>query len=146
MDEQTIFATQSPSTTTITIGKGGQVPPTQQTCPASQVLKDGKCVAITKPTDTTPKSSDIVIPSWIKNNAKYWSGNKITDKDFVNGIQYLIKQKVIKIPDTKKEGAATTTIPSWVKNTAGFWADGKTNDSDFVKGIQYLIKSGIIKI
>ena len=146
LDEQTIFATQSPSTTTITIGKGGQVPPTQQTCPASQVLKDGKCVAITKPTDTTPKSSDIVIPSWIKNNAKYWSGNKITDKDFVNGIQYLIKQKVIKIPDTKKEGAATTTIPSWVKNTAGFWADGKTNDSDFVKGIQYLIKSGIIKI
>mgnify|MGYP003349527546 FL=1 len=146
LDEQTIFATQSPSTTTITIGKGGQVPPTQQTCPASQVLKDGKCVAITKPTDTTPKSSDIVIPSWIKNNAKYWSGNKITDKDFVNGIQYLIKQKIIKIPDTKKEGTTSTAIPSWVKNTAGFWADGKTSDSDFVKGIQYLIKSGIIKI
>ena len=146
LDEQTTFATQSPSTTSITIGKGGQVPPTQQTCPAGQELKDGKCVATTKPTDTAPKSSDIVIPSWIKNNAKYWSGNKITDKDFVNGIQYLIKQKVIKIPDTKKEGAATTTIPSWVKNTAGFWADGKTNDSDFVKGIQYLIKSGIIKI
>ncbi|HIH46012.1 MAG TPA: peptidase, partial [Candidatus Nitrosotenuis sp.] len=146
LDEQTVFATQSPSSTTINIGKGGQVPPTQQTCPADQVLKDGKCVANTKPTDTAPKSSDVVIPSWIKNNAKYWSGNKITDKDFVNGIQYLIKQKVIKIPDTKKEGTTSTAIPSWVKNTAGFWADGKTSDSDFVKGIQYLIKSGIIKI
>ena len=146
LDEQTVFTTQSPSSTTINIGKGGQVPPTQQTCPADQVLKDGKCVATTKPTDTAPKSSDVVIPSWIKNNAKYWSGNKITDKDFVNGIQYLIKQKVIKIPDTKKEGTTSTAIPSWVKNTAGFWADGKTSDSDFVKGIQYLIKSGIIKI
>ena len=61
LDEQTTFATQSPSTTTITIGKGGQVPPTQQTCPAGQELKDGKCVATTKPTDTAPKSSDIEI-------------------------------------------------------------------------------------
>ncbi|WP_268541839.1 peptidase, partial [Candidatus Nitrosotenuis cloacae] len=38
----------------------------------------------------TAPSSDYTIPSWIKNNAKWWAEGTIGDKDFVNGIQYLI--------------------------------------------------------
>lgn len=140
LDEQTTYSTASPSSTTITIGKSGQAP-VQPTCTSDQILKDGKCV----PKDTT-NTNVIVIPSWIKTNAKFWSDGKITDKDFVSGIQYLIKQKIIKIPSTQKEGTGSTTIPAWVKNAAGFWANGKTTDADFVNGIQYLIKSGIIKL
>jgi hypothetical protein len=117
LDEETTYYTQSPSSTTITIGKGGSTP--------------------------TPSYT---IPSWIKTNAKFWSDGKITDKDFVNGIQYLIKQKIIKIPSTQKEGTASSTIPAWVKDAAKFWADGQTTDADFVNGIQYLIKTGIIKV
>ena len=51
-------------------------------------------------TITIGKSSstpEFVIPSWIKNNAKFWAEGKITDKDFVSGIQYLIKQGIIKV-------------------------------------------------
>lgn len=142
MDDQTTYATPSPSSTTITVGKAGSTQPSNPPkCTPDQVLKDGKCV----PKDT-PKTGDMVIPSWIKTSAKFWSTGKITDKDFVSGIQYLIKQKIIKIPATQKDNTSSTTIPSWVKTAAGFWADGKTTDADFVNGIQYLIKAGIIKV
>ena len=41
------------------------------------------------------------IPDWIKNNANWWSENLIGDTDFINGLQYLIEYKIIKI-DNKK--------------------------------------------
>ena len=37
------------------------------------------------------------IPSWIKNNAGWWSDGKIDDNSFVQGIQYLIKEGIMKI-------------------------------------------------
>ena len=41
------------------------------------------------------------VPGWIKNNANWWSENLIGDTDFINGLQYLIEHKIIKI-DNKK--------------------------------------------
>jgi len=41
------------------------------------------------------------VPDWIKNNASWWSDNLIGDIDFINGLQYLIENKIIKI-DNKK--------------------------------------------
>jgi len=46
-------------------------------------------------------SSAEMIPDWIKNNASWWSDNLIDDIDFINGLQYLIEYKIIKI-DNKK--------------------------------------------
>jgi hypothetical protein len=100
----------------------------------------------TTPPPTTPKPGEIVIPSWIKTNAKFWSDGSITDKDFVSGIQYLINQKIIKIPTSTSTGAKSDVIPSWVKDAAKFWAEGQTTDKDFVNGLQFLITNGIIKL
>jgi hypothetical protein len=91
-------------------------------------------------------TSPIEIPSWIKKNAGWWADGTIGDSDFVQGIQYLIKQNIIKIPPTESGSGSTQVIPSWIKKNAGWWADGTIGDSDFVQGIQYLIKQGIIKI
>jgi len=41
------------------------------------------------------------VPDWIKNNANWWSENLIDNTDFINGLQYLIEYKIIKI-DNKK--------------------------------------------
>jgi len=46
-------------------------------------------------------SSAEMIPDWIKNNASWWSDNLIDDIDFINGLQYLIEHKIVKI-DNKK--------------------------------------------
>ncbi|MCH7648996.1 MAG: hypothetical protein IIA83_10365, partial [Thaumarchaeota archaeon] len=48
----------------------------------------------------TPESSSDTtdeIPSWIKNNARWWAEGVITDIDFVSGIQWLINNGIIKI-------------------------------------------------
>lgn len=37
------------------------------------------------------------IPNWIKNNAKWWADGKISDSDFVSGLQYLIDKKILQI-------------------------------------------------
>ena len=37
------------------------------------------------------------IPSWIKNNAGWWADGSIDDNSFVQGIQYLIKEGIMRI-------------------------------------------------
>jgi len=87
------------------------------------------------------------IPDWIKNNAGWWADGSIDDSSFVQGIQWLIKEGIMKIPPTTQgAGSAGNQIPDWIKNNAGWWADGSIDDSSFVQGIQWLIKEGIMKI
>jgi hypothetical protein len=38
------------------------------------------------------------IPDWIKNNAGWWANGDIDDDSFVQGIQFLIKEGIMKIP------------------------------------------------
>lgn len=89
----------------------------------------------------------IVIPKWIRSDAKWWHDGTIDDPTFAQAIQYLIKQGVIQIPSTA-QGQSTpgVQIPNWVKSNAGLWADGQIDDQTFVVGIQYLIKIGIISV
>ncbi len=98
--------------------------------------------------DTTPVIQPPTgIPSWIKNNAGWWADGSIDDDSFVQGIQFLIKEGIMKIPSTS-QGSSTGSneIPSWIKNNAGWWADGSIDDDSFVQGIQFLIKEGIMSV
>ena len=53
------------------------------------------------------------IPGWIKNNAKWWSEGQIDDGTFVSGIQFLMKQKIVNIPDLPEQ-ASEKARPSFV--------------------------------
>ncbi len=101
------------------------------------------------PTVTTQKSSTdsgTKLPEWIKNNAKWWSAGAIDDNDFAQGIQYMIKEDIIRIPATASKFTTVGKIPDWIKNNAGWWADGLITDDDFVKGLEYMVERGIIKV
>ena len=89
---------------------------------------------------------EIEIPSWVKQNAGWWADGAIADSDFVSGIQYLISNGIMNIPETESGESSGESIPDWVKQNAGWWADGAIADSDFVSGIQYLITKGIMTI
>ncbi len=94
--------------------------------------------------DDTPTTA---IPDWIKNNAGWWADGQIDDNSFVQGIQFLIKEGIMKIPPTTQgSGSGSNEIPDWIKNNAGWWADGQIDDDSFVQGLQFLIKEGIMKI
>lgn len=90
--------------------------------------------------------TELQIPSWIKNNAKWWSQGQIGDSEFVQGIQYLVKEGIVKIPHTQYDSSLSKQIPSWIKTNAGWWASGQISDNDFVKAIEYLVSSGIIHV
>lgn len=136
-----------PSTVTADTGVvalGGSGSGGQTTSPSSPSSPTG-LINSTNPTQASP--SQIVIPMWVKNNAKWWSQNSIDDSTFASGIQYLIKQGIIQIPPTQGgQSSPGVQIPQWVKTNAGWWSSGQIDDQTFVAGIQYLIKIGIISV
>ncbi|MFB5627957.1 MAG: peptidase [Nitrosarchaeum sp.] len=100
---------------------------------------------ITKSETQKPIINEYVIPKWIKNNAGWWAEGSIDDNSFVQGIQFLIKEKIMTVPTTQSSAGGSNEIPSWIKNNAKWWAEGSIDDNSFVQGIQFLIKEGIIK-
>jgi len=99
------------------------------------------------PAEQPPTNGDAAIPAWIKNNAGWWADGQIDDDSFVQGIQFLVKQDILKIPPTTQgSSSGSNEIPAWIKNNAGWWADGQIDDDSFVQGIQFLIKEGIMSV
>jgi hypothetical protein len=86
------------------------------------------------------------VPNWIKNNAEWWAEGAIDDSAFTQGLQFLIKEKVMKVESTSQSSAESKKIPSWVKNNAKWWADGSIDEGSFVAGIEFLVKEGIIQV
>ena len=87
------------------------------------------------------------IPDWVKTNAGWWADGTLDDDSFVTGIQFMIEEKIIAIPNTQSNlESVSNEIPSWVKTNAGWWADGTLDDDSFVTGIQFMISNGIIEI
>ena len=108
-------------------------------------------VEVVKGGDTSfsapPNASITDIPQWVKNNAEWWADGQIDDASFVSGIQYLINQGIMKIPETAQgSGSGSDGIPEWIKGNAEWWAAGQIDDNTFVSGIQWLISNGIMKI
>ncbi len=101
---------------------------------------------IIPPSDTATPTKEIEIPDWVRNNANWWSSGQIGDSDFVQGIQWLIQQGIMKIPPTQSGVDSTQNIPEWIKNNAGWWSNGQITDQDFVQGIQWLIQKGIMRV
>jgi len=86
------------------------------------------------------------VPGWVKNNAGWWADGTISESEFVQGIQFLIKDGIIVIPATTVSAETSQGVPEWVKNNAGWWADGTISDGEFVNGIQHLIKTGVVSV
>jgi hypothetical protein len=96
--------------------------------------------------DFLQKLEEKTIPYWIRNNAGWWSDDKISDVDFITGIEYLINNKIINLSSQNINENFSDVIPTWIKNNAGWWAAGKISDEDFLSGIKYLIENSIIKV
>ncbi len=100
----------------------------------------------TTPEPPSQSTDSTFIPDWVRNNAEWWAEGQIDDDTFVSGIQFMIKEEIIKVPPTEKKEGSQTVIPDWVRNNAGWWAEGQIGDSDFANGLQFLIANGIIAV
>ena len=93
-----------------------------------------------------PPASSQTVPDWIKNTAGWWATDAISEKEFVNAIEFLIKDGIIIVSDTKQNESQTDGIPMWVKNNAGWWATDAISEKEFVNAIEFLIKDGVISL
>jgi hypothetical protein len=92
-------------------------------------------------------SGNIVIPLWIKEISNFWVNNMISDSKFVDGIEFLINEDIIVIPNNElHESTGEVRIPSWVKLSTGWWIDGGITDKEYAASLEYLIKMEIILI
>ncbi len=91
---------------------------------------------------------NVVIPFWIKQVAFYWiSPDGISDQNYVDAIEFLIKEKIIIIPESQQKNEDTElNIPAWIKTSTLWWLEEKITDGEYAQTLQYLIKSGIIVV
>ena len=85
------------------------------------------------------------VPDWVKNNAKWWSSNVIPDSEFIDGLENLIDDGIIRVPSSQPS-TLSEKIPDWIKKTAKWWSNDEITNDDFILAIEFLIKKGIIRI
>jgi hypothetical protein len=88
------------------------------------------------------------IPDWVRKNAKWWSLTQISDKDFSSGLEYLMRQKIIQIPDTipPERGDYEKKLPGWLRKDAGWWSQKLLSDEEFAKSLKWMVVNKFIKI
>ena len=79
---------------------------------------------------------DHEIPEWLKTIALWWVNDKVDDIEFVTAIQYLIKDKIIILPESSQQ----SEYPRWLTNNAGLWAAKIFTNSDFNFDPEYVKK------
>lgn len=40
-----------------------------------------------------------IIPSWIKNIAKFWADDQVSDTEFINALQFMVENDIIEVPE-----------------------------------------------
>ena len=86
------------------------------------------------------------IPDWIKNNARLWSSNQVSDTEFINGLEHLIKENILQIKKSTTTENQSPIVPDWIKATVSLWTDNKISDDEFLSAMEFLVKKGIIRV
>jgi len=96
----------------------------------------------------TEKEEKPKVPGWIKNNVQWWADGQVDDQTFLNGIEFMVKEKVINIPVLPEQSSdvADQKIPDWIRNNAIWWSEGAISEDDFVNGIEFLVQKGIVRV
>ncbi|SVC72943.1 uncharacterized protein METZ01_LOCUS325797, partial [marine metagenome] len=85
------------------------------------------------------------VPEWVKNTAGWWATDQISETEFVNAVEFLVKENIIQV-NVSQTSETSDGVPEWVKNTAGWWATDQISETEFVNAIKFLIESGLINI
>ena len=78
------------------------------------------------------------VPAWVKNNAGWWADGTISENDFLNGIQYLIKMGIMQVSSTAVTDDMSS--PSQYQSTSSESKESQTSSSseleDMLQGCQ----------
>ncbi len=99
------------------------------------------------PSDFLIKHREVKLSELMKNNAMEWSKKQNDDTTFIQNIQNMIENDIIRISSLPEDVEITGNfIPTWFKKNAGWLADELISDEEFVYGIEFLIEKGTIHL
>lgn len=103
--------------------------------------KVGSVIPGAQPRFVEVPAKALLVPSWFKNNARWWAEGSMNDADFAGGVRYLVQSGIIKAPGIGQD-ISVMHPPQWARTIAGWWAEGKVSDSEFLKVLQYMAGNG----
>lgn len=56
-----------------------------------------------------------LLPSWIKNTARFWADDQISDSEFINALQFLVNKGILRIPEQEivSQEELVPISPAW---------------------------------
>jgi len=87
------------------------------------------------------------IPDWVKNNAQWWSEDRIGDEEFVRAIEFLIIRGAIAVDaDGAEPGTASQAgVPAWFKTNALLWSQDRITEGEFLAAVEFLVGKSVIR-
>jgi len=74
----------------------------------------------------TYAESESLIPEWIKNTARFWVEGNVSDSEFINALQYMIKNGIIEIPEDESSLDCQNDSGDCFSSTISRIVDGDT--------------------
>ena len=99
-----------------------------------------------KPTNSM-KQTIGKIPEWVKDIANWWSIGNISDEKFTESMGYMIKNKIVIVPENKKfENTNELKMISFVRNNFSQWSQDDIPNEEFYKNTNWLIENNFINV
>lgn len=86
------------------------------------------------------------IPDWIKTFAQNWAAGEVSDQEFMTGLDFMLQNNIIVIPNLNYAHHTIDDVPYWFRNTAQWWSNDLISQQEFINSIKYLIQEDIILI
>jgi len=87
------------------------------------------------------------IPEWVKDIANWWSIGNISDEKFTESMEYMIKSKIIIVPENEKfENTNELKMISFVRNNFSQWSQEDIPNEEFYKNTNWLIENNFINV
>ena len=97
----------------------------------------------------TPAIVQERVPSWVQTTANFWVNGDVSDREFTDGIGFLVREKIIELDEqvapVDSEEDLDPIVPSWIKESTKWWVDDQVPEDQFLESIKWLIKNNIIK-
>ena len=88
------------------------------------------------------------VPSWVQTTASFWVNGDVSDREFTDGIGFLVRENIINIEENVEssgEDSSEPSVPSWIRDSTKWWIDGQVPEDQFLESIKWLIKNNIIR-
>ena len=77
------------------------------------------------------------VPNWVKNNAGWWATDAISEKEFVNAIEFLITEGIIQINNSTEDKKSEKTLQKYNDfSNMEFWKLFDYNDTSIGRTLE----------